>query len=111
MRSLIALRRLQILLLNPHLSLCLNPNLNLSRNRSSNMSRSELIRAAVVGFARTDCKKCFGRGRIGFDAKYKDMLHVMVCPCVELMDLETVRASLDKQPEPPAQTETADVQK
>ena len=53
----------------------------------------DFCRAAVVGFARANCPKCHGRGRLGFDVRYTDNLHIIPCPCVELMDLETVQKS------------------
>lgn len=51
----------------------------------------ELCRATIIGFARINCKKCNGRGRKGFDTRYKDNLHIIPCDCVELMDLDTVQ--------------------
>lgn len=63
------------------------------------------IKAAVIGFARTDCPICFGRGRRGWDLKFNDKHHVIVCDCVELMDLDTVRDSMESKNEESASSQ------
>jgi hypothetical protein len=57
------------------------------------------IAARVIGFARPDCKFCFGRGRIGWDAKYKDKAHVIPCRCCEWFDLEVIQESWKRDQE------------
>jgi hypothetical protein len=54
------------------------------------------IKATVIGFSRPDCKICFGRGRLGFDARYKDKSHIIPCKCIEYFDLETVQKSWEE---------------
>lgn len=51
------------------------------------MSES-LYRLRVVGFARTECKLCAGRGVVG---RHGD--EVMPCDCVTYFDIDDVRKS------------------
>jgi hypothetical protein len=62
----------------------------------SSSPMTQQIKATVIGFSREDCKICFGRGRLGFDARYKDKVHIIPCKCVEFFDLETVQKSHDE---------------
>lgn len=55
------------------------------------------VKATIIGFSRDDCKKCHGRGRLGFDRKFSDLVHVIPCSCVEFMDLETVQKSWEAE--------------
>lgn len=52
--------------------------------------------ARVIGFARPNCKRCLGRGRLGWDTKYGDHAHVIPCPCIEFFDLEVVQQAWQK---------------
>jgi hypothetical protein len=61
----------------------------------SKSTGKDLAKGAVIGFARIDCNKCFGRGRKGFDVRFSDNLHVIPCDCVEMLDLETLQKDLE----------------
>jgi hypothetical protein len=62
----------------------------------SSSPATKQIKATVIGFSREDCKICFGRGRLGFDARFKDKTHIIACRCVEFFDLETVQKSWEE---------------
>lgn len=57
----------------------------------------DIAKAAIVGFARINCKQCFGRGRIGWDVRYSDGAHVIPCHCVEMFDLEVVQKAKEAE--------------
>lgn len=52
-----------------------------------------LYRLRVLGFAKSECKECLGRGRIGHKIEGDE---VIPCECVAYFDLDEVREAQEK---------------